>query len=340
MMGKVLGLMRKALVTLAVLLVLAVLTGAAYQEIATRRDALALPAPGRLIDIGGHRLHMDCRGEGSPMLLLESGAQLWSSGWRHIHNDLARDFRVCAYDRSGLGWSDAGPGPYDAETAVAELHRLLEASGEMRPFVFVGHSLGGMLARVYDARYPGELSAAVMIDSGAPEILIEDFEATRGDPLKPCGITCRAQVWVAYLGVTRIVLDNLGALDDPAYPPDAVDEFRALAARPAFIEAALLNARYVPTASFQTLDAGEIENLPVMALYSGNYGELVSAGETEEEMARWTAAYRASWTASVEASDGGSGPIEIPGANHITVIADRQHASAVSGHIRTFMKRL
>jgi pimeloyl-ACP methyl ester carboxylesterase len=327
-------------VGLILLITALAICGASYQAYATHRDARVLPPPGQMVDIGDHFLHIDCRGQGSPMILLESGAQLWSSGWRHIHADLARDHRVCAYDRSGLGWSDAGTPPFDAQTAVSELHALLEASGESRPFVFVGHSLGGMLAQVYHDRYPGEIAAAVYIDSGDPAILIDDFEAQRGDSVRPCGFSCKAQIGLAYLGVPRLVLNNVDMLNDPAYPPDAVAEFKALASRPEFLKSAFLIVRYMPAAAFQTLDAGPIDDRPVLVLHSGNYGDLVSAGEDPEEMTRWKNAYRAAWQRAVDTSPGGVGPVKIPGANHITIIAGRDHAAAVSTQIRDFVTTL
>ena len=337
MFRKIVTVLRRLLVGLLGLLVLACIVGAAYQAYATRRDDRAFPPPGRMVDIGTHRLHLDCRGEGQPTILLEAAGQFWSSSWRHIHRDLSTDHRVCAYDRSGLGWSEEGPLPYDADSAVIELHRLLEAAGVSRPFVFVGHSLGGMLARIYDRRYPGEIAAAVYIDSGEPEILIDDLGAKRDAPIRPCGFSCRLQIGLAYLGVPRLVLANLGALDDPSYPPDALAEFRALASRPEYLRTALMIARNLQAMAFQTLDAGHIEDGPVLVLYSGNYGELVSAGEEPAEMARWKNAYVARWTHAVETSAGGAGPIAVPGANHITIVASRDHAAKVAAEIRGFV---
>lgn len=337
-MGRtLLKILRKTLLGLGALVLLVGIVGAAWQAWATRRDATLYPPPGQLVDIGSHRLHLDCRGDGGPTLLLEAGGQLWSSGWRHIHESLATRYTVCAYDRSGLGWSEPGPGPYDAEQAVAELHALLEAAGVARPFVYVGHSLGGMLARVYHRRYPEELAAAVYIDSGEPPILIEDFEATRGDPIRPCAMSCRLQIGAAWLGVTRLVLGRLEQLEDPALPPDAVAEFRARASLPGFLRTALLMVRYIPRASFQTLDAGPIDDRPLLVLYSGDYGSLLGAGEDPAEMARWKASYLEQWTEAAQTSPAGVGPVAIPGANHLSVIVDREHATRVSREIDAFV---
>ncbi len=324
---------------LVTITLLAALTGCVWQSYASRRDMDAHPPPGKLVDIGTHRLHIDCRGAGHPTILLESGAQLWSSGWRHIHKGLAKDYRVCAYDRAGLGWSETGPLPYDAEQAVHELKILLDNADIPRPFVFVGHSYGGMLARVYHARHPGEMAAAVYIDSGEPEILIDDFGAERDDPIRACSFKCRMNIFAARLGIVRIVLNNLDALDDPRLPPDAIAEFRAIMSRPQIVETALMISRYMPRAAFQTLDTGHIADLPVLAIYSSDYGALVSDGESAEEMARWKNAYIERWTAAVEASPDGVGPIAIPDSNHLTVIAYAEPATRVIAEIDRFLRQ-
>jgi len=337
MIRKILRILRRVLIGLGVLLISAIAVGAVWQAWAVQRDAGRFPPPGEMVDIGTHRLHLDCRGSGSPTVLLEAGGQLWSSGWRYIHDDLAERYTVCAYDRSGLGWSEQGPGPYDAEQAVEELHALLDAAGLSRPFVYVGHSLGGMLARVYHRRYPDDIAAAVYIDSGEPEILIDDFEASRDDPVRSCSFNCRLQIGAAWLGVTRLVLSQVDMLDDPELSPEAVAEFRARASLPSFIDSALKIAHYIPRASFQTLDAGPIEDRPLLVLYSGEYGSLVSAGEDPAEMARWKASYVDAWAAGVAASPAGVGPIEVPGANHLSVVTYRSHSARVSDEISSFV---
>ncbi len=322
------------------LIVVLAALGAGYQTYATHRDTEAFPPPGVMVDIGGHSLHMDCRGSGEVTLVLDAGAQFWSSSWRWIHQNLAADYRVCAYDRSGLGWSEDGVGPHDLITASKQLHRLLTASGETGPFIHVGHSLGGMLSRVHHSLFPDEFAAFVMIDPGEPPIVIEDFGAERDDPIRGCSMNCRVQIGLAYLGVTRLVLDNLDLLDDPSYPADAVAEFRALAPRPEFITVALDIAHWTPRMAFQTLDAGRVTDRPVLLIYSGEYGELVSEGETEEEMARWGGRYLEEWQANVDASPAGVGPIPVTGANHITVLIAEQHAQEVASLIRRFVTTL
>ena len=145
-----------------------VLAGATYQGVATSLERRQLPHPGRLIDVGGHQLHLDCVGEGQPTVVLEARALGMSAVWGWVQQDLATRTRVCAYDRSGLGWSEAGDGDYAPSKAVDELHLLLDRSLEARPYILVGHEFGAALATAYAVRYRPELSALILI--AAPEV--------------------------------------------------------------------------------------------------------------------------------------------------------------------------
>jgi len=122
------------------------------------------PPPGRLIDVGGYKLHIHCAGEGAPTVVIDGGAGAWSIFFTHIQKALS-GARVCTYDRAGLGWSDAGPGPRTSDRMVDELHALLHAAGVTPPLVLVGHSLGGYNVRIYQARYPEEVGAMVLLDA-------------------------------------------------------------------------------------------------------------------------------------------------------------------------------
>src|SRR4029077_5691972 len=109
------------------------------------------PPPGKLIDIGGWRLHLNCTGEqrpGQQFFLLEAGLGDCSVEWSLVQPGVAKFARVCSYDRAGDGWSDMGPHPRTYRQIVYELHTLLTRSGEPAPFVLVGHSYGGWLIRL------------------------------------------------------------------------------------------------------------------------------------------------------------------------------------------------
>jgi pimeloyl-ACP methyl ester carboxylesterase len=101
--------------------------------VAAARDAAANPPPGRLVDVGGYRLHLSCAGEGSPTVVLESGLANRSADWDVVLPQVATTTRVCSYDRAGIGWSDSGPDPRHAVRIASELHTLLANAGGVQP---------------------------------------------------------------------------------------------------------------------------------------------------------------------------------------------------------------
>lgn len=132
---------------------------------AQRADDAAPVPPGRLVDVGGYRLHLDCTGEGGPAVVLISGAGDFSFDWSLVQPRASRFARVCSYDRAGLAWSDLGPTPRTMRQDAHELHTLLANAGVRPPYVLVGHSVGGLVARVYAQRYPREVAGVVLVDS-------------------------------------------------------------------------------------------------------------------------------------------------------------------------------
>ncbi len=124
------------------------------------------PAPGQLIDVGGHKMHIRCVGpaNGTPTVILEAGGGAFSSDWARVQSFLPPDVRACAYDRAGSGWSEPGPAPRTMTQEVFELHLLLDAAGVRGPYVLVGQSIGGLLVRLYTAQYAREVVGVVLVD--------------------------------------------------------------------------------------------------------------------------------------------------------------------------------
>ena len=142
------------------------LTGAIEQAIATERDRHAYPPPGQLVDVGGYKLHIFCMGEGSPTVILDHVGAGNSAQWALVQPEIAKTTRVCAYDRAGFGWSEPGPAPRDARQNVQELHTLLTNARIAPPYVLVGHSFGGDVARLYIDHYRDQVIGMVLVDPG------------------------------------------------------------------------------------------------------------------------------------------------------------------------------
>jgi len=127
--------------------------------------AQKFPPPGRLIDIGGRKLHLHCTGNGSPAVILMAGGGAFSIDWSLVQPKVAQDTRVCSYDRAGLAWSDPGPADETVEQTISDLHVLLKNGAEKGPFVLVGASVGGIYVQAYQRAFPKEVAGLVFSNS-------------------------------------------------------------------------------------------------------------------------------------------------------------------------------
>jgi pimeloyl-ACP methyl ester carboxylesterase len=153
---------KRNLIAVGGLVVVAALTGAAYQWIATRRDLARTPPPGRLVDIGGHRLHIWCSGSGAPSVILETGLGGSSADWGFVQPEVAGFTQVCSYDRAGMGYSDPGPSPRTTRRIAYELVQLLDRTGITGQVVLVGASIGGLAVRVFASEHPERTAGLVL----------------------------------------------------------------------------------------------------------------------------------------------------------------------------------
>jgi pimeloyl-ACP methyl ester carboxylesterase len=125
------------------------------------------PAPkplGRMVDLGGHRLHLYCTGHGSPTVIVEMGFEEYSFDWKFVQDRVAKFTRICTYDRAGYAWSDPGPLPRTFAQINFELRAALEKTGEHDPYILVGHSYGGGVVRNFALTYPKLVSGLVFVD--------------------------------------------------------------------------------------------------------------------------------------------------------------------------------
>ncbi|MBE0681126.1 MAG: alpha/beta hydrolase [Anaerolineales bacterium] len=148
-----------------ILLVVLVTTGAIYQAIASARDSKQYKPVDQMVNVNGTEMRLDCRGSGSPTVILEAGGQSPSFIWVRIQDEVAKFTRVCSYDRAGYGWSDSVHETLYPQQVAEMLHILLENGGEKPPYLMVGHSFGGVYIRAFTAEYPDEVVGMVLVDS-------------------------------------------------------------------------------------------------------------------------------------------------------------------------------
>ncbi len=195
--------------------------GGAWQTVSAAVDRASTAMPGQLIDVGGHRLYLHCTGSGSPTVVLQSGAGESSAYWGWIAPAVARDTRVCVYDRPGRGFSDPAPSPQDGVGIATDLHTLLDRAHVAAPYVLVGHSSGGPYVQIFAARYPDEVAGMVLLDGQPPNVLTKL-------PGFPAFLNTYRTATALFPSLARISVFRLADLSSySSLPPQARDEERA-----------------------------------------------------------------------------------------------------------------
>jgi pimeloyl-ACP methyl ester carboxylesterase len=137
---------------------------------ATAQSPAPEPAPlGKMVDLGGYRIHLDCTGSGKQTVVLSPGGGDFSFAWYLVQQRLQSSARVCSYDRAGSAWSDPGPQPLTLRQEAYELELALKLSGEQGPYVLAGHSIGGLVVRTFAEGFPEETSGLVLVDAPSPD---------------------------------------------------------------------------------------------------------------------------------------------------------------------------
>ena len=226
--------------------------GGGYQTVRESLDRRIYAAPGQLVDVGGHQLHLNCAGSGSPAVVLESGLGLSGAYWGWISTAVARDTTVCVYDRAGRGWSEPASVAQDGFAVASDLHILLERAHIQAPFVLVGHSSGAQYVRIFAGRYPEQVAGVVLLD-GQPA---EAFESLPAYPAFYDGFRRIAALLpsLARLGVGRLAFHSgFATLPAPARDMERLHYSSARQYRSLRDEFAELPTSLAQARSFQTL---------------------------------------------------------------------------------------
>ena len=217
---------RNITLTLIGLVIALSVAGYLYQTIGTYRDKKTYPAPGQLVTVDGHKMHITRTGEGSPSVILDAGTGSFSAMWFTVTDEAAKFSSVYAYDRAGQGWSEESPLPRTAINMAHELHTLLANAEVPKPYIMVGHSLGGSIAQVYANLYPNDVFGLVLVDAGHEDTVkrvaehhlsfkrcltgftIVDHSGKNPEPTKP--FSERALLWLTSFPISQKIAELTG----------------------------------------------------------------------------------------------------------------------------------
>ena len=307
---------RFALRTLCAALLIALLALALWQNVL---EALAGrdPARGRMVDAGGHRVRMIVTGTGNPgpTVILECGiGGSTASSWGWEQRQVERFAPVVSYDRAGLGASDPGPMPRDGERLVTELHTALGNAGLAPPYVFVGHSYGGLLARLFTEAYPAEVAGAVLVESSHPRASPSARSTRRYMGLLPLA------PWAARFGLMRLFIAFVRTDVDRLPEPERREQRAWLASSRQW------------TGIVRELEAWGPLTSPEAARTHG-FGVRPLAVLTAEQSARRWGGWAALQEETAKLSSDSIHEI-VPGATHGSAVTDSASAAFVSAAIR------
>lgn len=286
--------------------------GGAYQTIGAANDASKVSMPGRLVDVGGHRLHLSCTGSGSPTVVVEAGGGAMAANLGWVTPAVAHDTTICVYDRAGRGWSEDADAPQDAVAISTDLHTLLQRAEVPGPYVIAGHSFGGLYALTFAAKHPDQVAGMVLIDSTGPHY---DVAGMAPDPAASGGYDVVRRAAALTSSVARVGLGRLYAtLTVADLPTRERDEVRASTATPGTIRSTIEEYARANDSMAQAASLRSFGDKPLMVLSAG-VGSAADWPQKQERLATLS-------TDSVHRV--------VDGASHEGLVGDPVHAATTS----------
>jgi len=284
------------------------------------KTGTANPAPplGRYYEVGGRRLLLHRSGSGAPAVVFLAGGGTVGLDYWNLQQRTAELTTSVLYDRTGTGWSDRGEQPLTSTEVTDELRDLLRVARVPAPFVLVGHSIGGLFARHYAARFPAEVAGLILME---PEH--EDYDA----------------YMPARLNEMRAAFDPDQALPDEL-PEEVVQHYRGLLGAemagwpeeireplvdghvsPAWLQDGIELVKYRDRFHDEIRHAGPLPDVPLIVLTAmdiDDFKRAVSVGESESLLRAEIDGKRRLYTALAESVPRGENRL-VDGAGHVTV---------------------
>jgi pimeloyl-ACP methyl ester carboxylesterase len=293
--------------------------GSLYHALASLRDRHEFPPPGRLVEVDGCRLHLQIVGCGLPSVVLESGLGGMSTAWGWIQPEAAKFSSVVSYDRAGLGWSGPDAAPKSAGLAARRLRTLLQNAGILPPYVLVGHSMGGLLVRVFAGLFPDEVAGVVLLDAVHPDQHLRSSAIALH--MRTGFAFLRVVPWLARLGYVR--LSGLFNSWGEGLPARQAAESAAFLASYRHLRTTLDESRAWDALCAEVRRAGGMGDTPLAVVTAGK-DVLPGQPELQGELA---------------ALSSDSFHLVVPGADHVTLVTRREYALKAVQAIRRVVEK-
>lgn len=224
------------------------------------------PMPGQRIEVDGTQIHLNCIGEGSPTVIMESGLNDFSLHWAYVQPEVTKFAKVCTYDRAGLGWSQPSSRARTTGVIIDELHTVLTKAGLEGPYILVGHSFGGILVRAFAHQYPGEVVGMVLVDS-AHENQLARLPAMH----KAFDQLVQQFSLLGSLSSLGLIALSPDQIPNQGLPDRALVEYRALLATTNYFDAAAIESKAFRATLEETADLplATLGDLPLIVLSRG-----------------------------------------------------------------------
>ncbi|MEJ2709882.1 MAG: alpha/beta hydrolase, partial [Anaerolineales bacterium] len=209
----------KILIGIFILLFGLVVIGWVRESIARDKYHAQYPAPGKMVSVNNHDIHLHCVGVGTPLVVFESDLDQYGSlSWNSVQGEIGELTRACSYDRAGIMWSEPGPRPRDGATIAAELKTVLENAAEQGPYILVAHAFGGAYARIFAGQNPDDVCGMVLVESSHPEMFAR-FEQYGVEPEIPDKQIRPLILFLSHLGSPGRYKGNVYDLPPEIYDP-------------------------------------------------------------------------------------------------------------------------